>query len=188
MKTSTGRYIDPFKLVPSDISINDIANHLSKICRFNGACKFHYSVAQHSVYVSYLCKTSNERLAGLLHDASEAYICDIPSPLKNTPQFEFYRELEAEVQGMINEKFGLPREISKTVHRADKEICMTEGIQLMNELYTHLNVEPADLIITEITPKEAEEFFLREYQNIMTKGALLSTLSFPSRAPDMNMH
>jgi hypothetical protein len=77
--TYTGRrfhFLDP-KI--DEISIEDIAHALSNVCRFTGHTKRFYSVAEHSCLVSALC---DNRLEGLLHDASEAYMSDLSSPLK----------------------------------------------------------------------------------------------------------
>src|SRR4051812_23383484 len=62
--------------------IKDIAHALSMNCRYTGHCSRFYSVAEHSVHVSNLLKGTSLELAGLLHDASEAYITDIASPIK----------------------------------------------------------------------------------------------------------
>ncbi len=85
--TITNKRIYPFSLDKSEIDIEDIAHALARICRFNGHLRYHYSVAEHSVNVAEELKlrgASKElRLFGLLHDASEAYIADIPRPLKD---------------------------------------------------------------------------------------------------------
>lgn len=78
-------YSDPLK---SDYSIADIAHALSNLSRFNGHTREFYSIAEHSIVVSTLYShiydnNVRTRLFALLHDAAEAFISDIPKPLKN---------------------------------------------------------------------------------------------------------
>src|SRR4051812_20540869 len=93
IKTYTGRFIQPLALTPGDIDIRDIAHSLSRVCRFGGHCVGVMNVAAHSVRVlSRFCTananaTRQEKLTALLHDASEAYLGDIPRPLKIHPAF-----------------------------------------------------------------------------------------------------
>lgn len=108
----SGIYVNPLDLRPEDICIEDIAHHLSLICRYTGACPFHFSVAQHSLMVSALMGAHGlfnreAGLAGLLHDASEAYLNDIASPVKHDPRMAFYREAEDRAERIIFAKFGL---------------------------------------------------------------------------------
>ena len=76
IQTFQGKAFDPFAPRPADISHFDIAHALSNICRFTGHTNTFYSVAQHSVQVALLVPRPMQ-LAALLHDASEAYLCDI---------------------------------------------------------------------------------------------------------------
>ncbi|MGH8235489.1 MAG: hypothetical protein ACREXP_00525 [Steroidobacteraceae bacterium] len=111
IRTFTGLYVNPLQLRPEDIDHLDLAHHLSLICRDTGACPTHYSVAQHSVYVAQAMKkryqSAEAGLAGLLHDAAEAYFNDIASPVKRDPRMAWYRDLEHEATLMIFEKFGV---------------------------------------------------------------------------------
>lgn len=79
----------PFDLLnprAENVLTTDLAHALSLVCRFNGHCAHHYSVAQHSLLVAYIIEkeggTPEEQLAGLLHDGTEAYINDLTRPLK----------------------------------------------------------------------------------------------------------
>ena len=102
MNTASGRLVDPFNLRLEDIAIEDIAHSLSMQCRFNGHCARFYSVAEHSVLVSRLVLPKN-RLWGLLHDAQEAYLGDIITPIKQ--QVPAIQEVEANLQLLISLKF-----------------------------------------------------------------------------------
>jgi uncharacterized protein len=101
--THSGQIFNLLDPAHSPIDINDIAHALSHLCRFTGHTREFYSVAQHSVHVSHLCHPANA-LAGLLHDAAEAYVGDVSSPLKSLlPE---YRIIENRIQAAINCKFG----------------------------------------------------------------------------------
>lgn len=177
MKTYTGRILDPFNLKPADIDILDIAHALSNLCRFNGHCREFYSVAQHSVLVSEQLWRHGTRtkLAGLLHDASEAYLCDIPRPIKYTPEFEAYRKIEADVQGIIYQKFGVDWSAAthERVKEQDDAVLAAEGIQFMNESYTfakpafHIRNKP----ILPLAPQLAREQFLDRYRLLLNDQA-----------------
>lgn len=112
IRTFTGRYVNPLQLRAEDICIEDIAHHLSLVCRYTGACPHHYSVAQHSLEVSKMMEyrwngNREAALAGLLHDASEAYLNDIASPVKHDPRMAFYRELDHTAGRLILSVFGV---------------------------------------------------------------------------------
>ncbi|MBM4346349.1 MAG: hypothetical protein FJ100_23485, partial [Deltaproteobacteria bacterium] len=71
-----------------DIRLTDIAHALSRIPRFGGHLDKHYSVANHSLVVLRVFRearpqaTAREQLTALLHDAAEAYVGDVITPLK----------------------------------------------------------------------------------------------------------
>lgn len=109
------------------IDIKDIAYSLANQCRFNGHVSF-YSVAEHSVAVASRM-APDQQLAGLLHDASEAYLSDIPSPIK---QFlPDYLLMEETMQKAINKKYGVET-VTPDVKFADKDALHTEAFYLMN--------------------------------------------------------
>jgi hypothetical protein len=110
MLTSSGRDFVPTRLVPTDVCITDIAHALSLICRFGGHTVEHYSVVQHSLLVvrilSAMAASPAVLLAGLMHDAHEAYIGDIPTPIKSALGFN-WRQLELQAENAVQEAFGL---------------------------------------------------------------------------------
>lgn len=115
--THTGRLFDFSNPTLESIDIDDIAHGLSHVCRFAGHTEKFYSVAQHSVLVTHIVdtmllqQTDKQRfevmLDALLHDASEAWLGDVPTPLK-TLLGEVYKSIESKVQGLVHTKFGLP--------------------------------------------------------------------------------
>lgn len=84
--TNSARPFDLLNPRAENVITTDLAHALSLVCRFNGHCAHHYSVAQHSLLVAYIIDkeggTPEEQLAGLLHDGTEAYISDLTRPLK----------------------------------------------------------------------------------------------------------
>ncbi|MGK8440634.1 phosphohydrolase [Ectopseudomonas hydrolytica] len=84
--TNSARPFDLLNPRAENVITTDLAHALSLVCRFNGHCAHHYSVAQHSLLVAYIIEkeggTPEEQLAGLLHDGTEAYISDLTRPLK----------------------------------------------------------------------------------------------------------
>ena len=126
LETVTGKFINVADPQPDEIDINDIAWGLSRMPRFAGQTitKQPYTVAQHSILVAQLIeqwynknttggisawKIEQHALMGLLHDASEAYIGDIPSPVKKHPAIkETIKTFEYELLNKIYSKFDLP--------------------------------------------------------------------------------
>lgn len=136
--TSTGRVFYPLSPNAADVEIRDIAHALAAVNRFNGHTREPYSVAQHSVLVSmeYDDGDPDRALAALLHDASEAYLCDVPRPLKLSPAFGPYRLAEQRLQQVIFDKFGLAEVAGDpvfTLHlkNVDRRMLRTEQAQLM---------------------------------------------------------
>lgn len=106
-RTHSGRMVNLADVLPEDLDPGDIAHRLARVCRFGGATRRVYSVAQHCVYVARNIVTQDVRIqrAALLHDAAEAYIGDMTSGLKRLcPD---YKRVEAQVERAIVARFGL---------------------------------------------------------------------------------
>lgn len=129
ISTYTGKRFFPLDPRPEEIDINDIAHALSNQCRFAGHCTQFYCVAQHCVLVSLMCPPE-DALWALLHDASEAFLVDVPSPLKKLPEFEAYRKAEANLMAVICDVFGLHHVEPPSVKLADKRMLATEARDL----------------------------------------------------------
>lgn len=128
IRTSTGKYIDFTNINPDDICIEDIAHALSMQCRFGGHLPKFYSVAQHSVLCSHLV-SEQYQLEALMHDASEAYMLDIPKPLKNL--LPDYEALEEQMMEVISKKFGTAHPLSKDVKVVDALMLRVEFKSVM---------------------------------------------------------
>lgn len=181
IQTASGKCIyplEPFREFGS-INIEDIAHALSLLCRYNGHCRdkngnpILYSVAEHSVLVANILPIEC-RLHGLLHDASEAYLGDISSPIKTEDNRAhetvmlraIYRALE------IKEPDNLCKEL---VHEADVAVLAAEKQQVMttppkpwDEPYR--SAIPAPVVIMGTQPAVAKARFLNLYR-ILRKRA-----------------
>lgn len=124
IRTFTGKCFDIKILDPDSICIEDIAHALTYTPRFGGHLEGFYSVAQHSFYVSDCLAGTSDELAGLLHDASEAYLGDMPSPFKKL--MPSYKELEHNLSVVIAEKFGIQYPYSRYIKDADKLLLSSE--------------------------------------------------------------
>ena len=124
--THTGKWLDFADPQIDQICIEDIAWALSKEQRFaNQGPEYHYSVARHSLFVASLVPKKH-RLVALLHEAPEAYMRDIPGPLKRLPELDGYKTIERMIWSVVAEKYGLPEVIPPEVKEADAIILATE--------------------------------------------------------------
>jgi hypothetical protein len=172
--TASGKQYWPTCPRPSDVDINDIARHLSMLCRWTGACREFYSVAEHSVYVSRLVPKEHA-LTALLHDSPEYVINDINRPTKvSLPD---YRELEdLQWREAIAPAFGLPLEMPECVHVADRLVGRAEQLQIMPTMPGICNSyrgskEGANITIHCFPPRLAERLFLERYREILRDQA-----------------
>jgi len=134
--TRSGRELRPFDPRPQDVTLPDIAHATANVCRASGQAATFYSVGLHSLYVSRDLQRRGEQprtqLYGLLHDASEAYVADVPGPLKR--HLPNYRRAEERVQSAIWTAFDLPEppaEAWAAVKRADDRLQRYELPTLM---------------------------------------------------------
>lgn len=131
IQTYTGKIFWPLDPRPEEVDIEDIAHALSFLCRFGGHTEKFYSVAEHSVRLSYIVP-QKDRLWGLLHDASEAYLVDLPRPLKyHSAMGALYRGIEEQLMNAICERFGLSPTMPQTVFNADVVMLITEKRDLL---------------------------------------------------------
>jgi hypothetical protein len=156
----------PFDQQPGDISIFDISHALSNICRFTGHCSDFYSVAQHSLIVS-LNVSEENALWGLLHDASEAYLCDVSRPIKHDISFAKYREIERKLQAVIVGKYGLSVEQPDEVTRVDNALLIAEAqdLGLFSSEWSGI-VDRLPVCICPLLPKDIETKFLDRFNEL----------------------
>ena len=178
MQVVSGRQFWPADPRPDDIDVRDIAHALSRQCRFGGhILAEHYSVAEHSVRVSYAVQPPTAsiaawRLAALLHDATEAYLIDVPRPVKC--MLGGYKELESRLAEVIGLHFGIPHWMFEDtcVKAADEQLLMTEKRDLLRPapadwtLAQGVACEPLAARIEPWTQAEAERRFLARFEEL----------------------
>ncbi len=128
IQTISGRQFWPLDPRPEEVFIEDIAWALSMLCRYGGHCRRFYSVAEHSVWVSDNVP-EEDALWGLLHDATEAYLVDVPRPVKRC--LPAYRAYEDALARVIAERFGLPWPMPEAVKQVDTAMLLVERDQLL---------------------------------------------------------
>jgi hypothetical protein len=127
--THTGKRFHVLQPSSREIKIKDISFALSNLCRFTGHIEF-YSVAEHSILVQRIIKyhggSVREQLWGLLHDAAEAYISDLNSPVKYSWGLAAYRVVEGEIRKAIGEFASVGEKYPEIVSWADGEAFKIE--------------------------------------------------------------
>ena len=172
IQTVSGRRFNPLEPDADEVDIADIARALSNQCRFGGNCRVFYSVAQHSCIVSDLVAARGHDvetvLWALLHDASEAYLVDLPHPLKHRSELgRLYAAAEHRLQAAICERFGLPPTQPPVIKEVDRALLATERhavAQVTWEWPELEGVEPLDLEIDPWLPDRALDEFLARFE------------------------
>lgn len=175
IQTYTGKKFDFISPHPSMIDIKDIAHALSNQCRFNGHCRQFYSVAEHSVYVAQEVMKTHPHLglAALMHDAAEAYVGDMVSPLKAIlPEFKV---IEDKVDKVIADRFGFDHTHHSIIKQADMQLLVDEKNAL------HTNPDNLKWVIEQtfrpdfgrhfnfFTPHAAEGLFLGYFRRLQAR-------------------
>lgn len=168
IQTYTGKQFFPFDPKPDQIDITDIAHALSNTCRYTGHCRYYYSVAQHSVHVAEQLEGSKLALAGLLHDASEAYLADVARPIKG--HIEGYADLEKTLDEAIAEKFGVEYPWPDAVKDVDTRILFDERAVLLGPSPADwgIDAEPLGIHIVPWANEGAKAAFLGLFNYLMT--------------------
>ena len=179
----SGRRLDLLDPSPLDIEIEDIAHGLARVARWNGQTigDHAYSVAEHCVLVSDICKLirpgwpNKWLLAALLHDAPEYVIGDMISPFKTALGFD-YKAFEHRLESAIHIRFGLPAELPHTVEdiikRADKASAFFEATQIAgfsDAEGAEIFGRPRGLAPVKLKPlptKEAQTIFLKRFASL----------------------
>lgn len=161
----------PFDPRPEEIDITSIAWALSMQCRFNGHLTSFYSVAQHSVMVSRIVESEHPFdnkliFRALMHDAHEAYVGDIVSPVKRALP-EFY-EIEDRVDRAICDKFNMEYKMPPCIKEADVIALVTESRDLQDgqSLEEEFGVKPLDMVIEPLSQADAYKNFMNRFNSL----------------------
>jgi len=154
IRTVSGVYFDIANPSPDMVNIEDIAHALSMAPRFGGHLPVFFSVAQHCVMAAGYSEP-RIRFDVLMHDASEGYLLDLPSPIKALiPE---YKALEARIMRVLAGKFGFTYPISEEVHKIDREQLEWEWSRIMLQPKTTR---------TYWTQKKAKREFLKMFHSL----------------------
>lgn len=192
IQTFTGQVFDPFKTEPETIKILDIGHALANTCRFGGHIKTFYSVAQHSVVVSNLVPKPLA-LWGLLHDAAEAYLGDIPRPIKANVWFgedhvesrgngyhpytnyARFKTLENALLKQIHSSLSLAWPLNEpetaSIKKADNIALVTEAKNLLEGgpirgWGKEIGAEPLEDFDAPLMPEEAKDLFIARFEEL----------------------
>jgi hypothetical protein len=168
MTTRRGHQVSFVNPTVDDIDIDDIAWSLSMQCRYAGHTTRFYSVAEHSCRVARAVLPEN-KLAALLHDATEAYVTDIPRGLKNL--LPAFRRMEATFAEVIRQKFNLPFLTPPEVLECDLRILLNEKGQVFPTFSPPFALDPRILPLEEtawtlpygLKPEVAYTWFLEMF-------------------------
>jgi len=163
--THTGKKFHFLNLHPDEICIEDIAHSLSLKCRFNGHTSSFYSVAQHCIQMSYWEKVHQKWL--LFHDAAEAYIGDISTPIKQ--QFPEIWKIEDQILHVLAKKYNLVTPIPFAwIYCVDQRMFATENRDVLTHnlgKYIPLS-NPYKCRIMRVSPETAEKMFLNRVKEL----------------------
>lgn len=165
IRTNSGIYMNVFNPTLDMICIEDIAHALSNMPRFGGHLPEFYSVGRHSIFCSrYVIK--GKELEALLHDASEAYLLDMPTPIKR--KLTNYKELENNLMSLIAEKFGFAWPMDSDIKDVDRYALEFEWNHLMlkkpfDSEYEHVSM----------TNAEVKQAFLDRFEELMVERKLV---------------
>lgn len=156
IRTYSGQYVNVFDPDPSTIMIEDIAHALSFQCRFGGHMEEFYSVAQHSLNCSFSADP-DQQFAALMHDASEAYLLDIPRPIKS--RLSNYKEIEDNLMKVISEIFKFQYPFHPNIKYIDDQMLQLEWDTLILK-------KKSDIRLFPFTPSLAKKSFLERFHDL----------------------
>jgi hypothetical protein len=158
METLSGIRFYPLEAEVDKFSIKDIAHALSNICRWGGHTCYHFSVAQHAHIMSHLVSKENA-MEALMHDATEAYLGDIPTPIKRL--FPEYLDIEDKLAKKLAVKYKYTYPYPAQVYKYDTVMKKIEHDVLLLR-----KESPYCIKIERLSQEEAERLFLTRYNEL----------------------
>ena len=190
LETVNGKSVFPWNLKREDVLIDDIANSLAMQARYNGHLPEFYSIADHSIHVTVLADmlmsekdiTPEERrvirLRALLHDAAEAFISDIPSPVKMfiPSMYEHEDKMIKKIYSFYGAKITdrkLKKYSDQIIKKSDIMVLIGEKLDITNSVtrWPQEDIFKRCPFAIEYTEhwKNSKERFL-DYFNVLTGG------------------
>ncbi len=152
IRTVTGKYVNVFDPKPEMFCIEDIAHALSMQPRFGGHLPVQFSVAEHSINCSFVADEFY-KLTALMHDASEAYLLDIPRPIKQ--RLANYKEIEHGLMVVLSHVFGFQYPLPGEVKAIDEQMLRFEWNSMMISAETTVRPLPASI---------AKKVFIQQFE------------------------
>lgn len=169
ISTYTNKHFHFMSPSEDEVCIEDIAQALSNLCRFSGHVKEFYSVAEHSIiladYVMDKYGNADMALTALLHDASEAYIVDVPRPIK--PYLTNYQDIEGGISKVINNVFKV-HPMCDVIKDLDHNIVCDEAKVLFKSVPDWVQYyKEVGVTLRMYTPEEAREAFMSKFEELI---------------------
>lgn len=165
IQTFTGKAVYPLDVRAGDVDIVDVAHALGMLCRYGGHARFFYSVAEHCVLLSNAVPP-HLAYAALMHDAAEAYLVDVPRPIKG--ELGRYREIEADIMVAVCASYGMSPAELREVSDYDTRILTDERRQVMGPAPKawHDTGDALGVQIAGLDPASAKAAFLRRFYEL----------------------
>jgi len=161
IRTNSGIYVNIRNPLLDMIDINDIAHSLASNSRWGGHLDFDkkISIAQHSVLCCQMIDadyTEEIKIQALMHDSPEAYLLDMPKPIKEL--LPDYQLIEEKFTKIIFQKYGISYPLHPIIKSVDMKMLKIEWETLV--------VKSLPLQFEIWTPQKAKEEFLKMFYTI----------------------
>lgn len=161
MNVYSGHKVDPLHIKEEDIYLEDIAHALSLISRGNGHIKYFYSVTQHSLNCAKEAQSRGYNkhvvLSCLFHDASEAYMSDLITPIKK--QMKEYQVIGDKLLETIFQAFHIQLKDEEKIIWKEMDHLLLEA-----ELKEMMPLEENRSSVTLMSTPDLKEYYYRDIE------------------------